>query len=106
MINGAEDSVESIAAARPKTLMVMAHPDDEYAMAGVAYRISHELGGIVDHVVVTDGAGGYRYATLAEAVYGVAIAGEPDNLPAIRRREAVNAGRILGVRKQYFLDQV
>jgi len=92
----------------PKALLVMAHPDDEYALAATTYRITREMGGVADHVVVTNGQGGYRYASLAEAVYGVAIAREPDghaNLPAIRKQETVNAGRILGIRNHHFLDQ-
>jgi LmbE family N-acetylglucosaminyl deacetylase len=92
----------------PKVLIAMAHPDDEYALAATVYRISRELGGVADHIVITNGEGGYRYASLAEAIYGVAIAREPDgrtNLPAIRRQETVNAGRILGVRHHHFLEQ-
>jgi LmbE family N-acetylglucosaminyl deacetylase len=87
----------------------MAHPDDEYALAATAYRISRELGGVVDHVVITNGEGGYRYAFLAEAIYGVSIAREVDgrtNLPAIRRQETLNAGRVLGIRRHYFLEQI
>ena len=63
-----------VRAAWPKALIVMAHPDDEYALAATAYRISRELGGLVDHVVITNGEGGYRYAGLAEAIYGISIA--------------------------------
>ena len=92
----------------PKALLVMAHPDDEYALAATTYRITREIGGLADHVVVTNGEGGYRYASLAETVYGIAIARERDgraNLPAIRKQETINAGRILGIRDHYFLDQ-
>jgi LmbE family N-acetylglucosaminyl deacetylase len=92
----------------PKALLVMAHPDDEYALAATTYRITREIGGMADHVVVTNGEGGYRYAALAETVYGIAIAREPDgrsNLPAIRKRETLDAGRILGIRNHLFLDQ-
>ena len=95
-------------AAWPKALLVMAHPDDEYALAATAYRITREIGGVADHVVVTNGEGGYRYASLAETVYGIAIARERDgrsNLPAIRKRETIDAGRILGIRNHHFLDQ-
>jgi LmbE family N-acetylglucosaminyl deacetylase len=95
-------------AAWPKALLVMAHPDDEYALAATTYRITREIGGVADHVVVTNGEGGYRYASLAETVYGIAIARERDgraNLPAIRKQETINAGRILGIRDHYFLDQ-
>jgi len=92
----------------PKALLVMAHPDDEYALAATTYRITREIGGVADHVVVTNGEGGYRYASLAETVYGIAIARERDgrsNLPAIRKRETIDAGRILGIRNHHFLDQ-
>ena len=97
-----------VRAAWPKALIVMAHPDDEYALAATAYRISRELGGLVDHVVITNGEGGYRYAGLAEAIYGISIAREADgraNLPTIRRQETLNAGRVLGIRRHYFLEQ-
>jgi LmbE family N-acetylglucosaminyl deacetylase len=102
------EPVLAVRAAWPKALIVMAHPDDEYALAATAYRISRELGGVVDHVVITNGEGGYRYAFLAEAIYGVSIAREADgraNLPTIRRQETLNAGRVLGIRRQYFLEQ-
>jgi len=98
----------AVRTAWPKTLIVTAHPDDEYALAATAYRIARELGGVVDHVVITNGEGGYRYAFLAEAIYGVSMAREADgraNLPAIRRQETLNAGRVLGVRRHYFLEQ-
>jgi LmbE family N-acetylglucosaminyl deacetylase len=105
----APESAPAVRAAWPKALIVMAHPDDEYALAATAYRISRELGGVVDHVVITNGEGGYRYAFLAEAIYGVSIAREADgraNLPAIRRQETLNAGRVLGIRRHYFLEQI
>jgi LmbE family N-acetylglucosaminyl deacetylase len=92
----------------PRLLLVMAHPDDEYALAATTYRVTRELAGLADHVVITNGEGGYRYASLAQTVYGVSIAREPDgraNLSAIRRQETVNAGRILGIRRQHFLEQ-
>jgi LmbE family N-acetylglucosaminyl deacetylase len=95
-------------AARTKALIVVAHPDDEYAVAATTYRITRELFGVVDQVVITNGAGGHRYASLAEAVYGVDITGADqgrENLTAIRKREALNAGRILGIRQHYFLEQ-
>jgi LmbE family N-acetylglucosaminyl deacetylase len=91
-----------------KLLMVVAHPDDEYAFAATTYRLVRELGWAADQVIVTNGEAGYRYSALAEAVYGVALSRESDgraHLPAIRKEEAVRAGKILGVRRHYFLDQ-
>jgi N-acetylglucosamine malate deacetylase 2 len=97
--------------ARPssgRVLIVVAHPDDEYAFAATTYRLAHELGWTVDQVVITDGESGYRYSALAEAVYGKALANERDgraNLPAIRRAETERAGKLIGIRHHYFLDQ-
>jgi LmbE family N-acetylglucosaminyl deacetylase len=87
---------------------VVAHPDDEYAFAATTYRMTRELGWAADVVVVTNGEAGYRYSALAEAVYGVALTREREGrsrLPAIRRRETLSAGKVLGIRHHYFLDQ-
>jgi N-acetylglucosamine malate deacetylase 2 len=92
----------------PKVLLVVAHPDDEYSFAATVYRIAKELGGTVDQVVVTNGEAGYRYAQLAESVYGAPLSREDvgrSRLPEIRKRETMAAGRILGIRQHYFLDQ-
>src|SRR5271166_927101 len=100
-----------LAAARPepgKLLIVTAHPDDEYAFAAATYRLVREAGWIADQVVITNGESGYRYATLAEAFYGVPLAAGSEGrarLAEIRKREARNAGKILGIRHYYFLDQ-
>jgi N-acetylglucosamine malate deacetylase 2 len=91
-----------------KLLIVTAHPDDEYAFAAVTYRLVRECGWTADQVVITNGESGYRYATLAETFYGASLAGTREgrvNLSAIRKQEARNAGKILGVREHYFLDQ-
>ena len=91
-----------------KLLIVVAHPDDEYAFAATTYRLIRELGWTADQVVITDGVAGYRYSALAGAVYGKALSGERDahtNLPAIRKEETIRAGRILGIEHHYFLDQ-
>lgn len=93
---------------RRKLLIVAAHPDDEYAFAATTYRLTRELGWSADHVVITNGEAGYRYSALAEAVYGVGLTGEREGrsrLPAIRKRETLAAGKVLGIRRHYFLDQ-
>ena len=92
----------------PKLLIVAAHPDDEYAFAATTYRLTRELGWTTDHVVVTNGEAGYRYSALAEALYGVTLTREGEGrsrLPAIRKRETLNAGKVLGIRRHYFLGQ-
>jgi N-acetylglucosamine malate deacetylase 2 len=93
---------------RPKLLIAVAHPDDEYMVAATTYRLVRELGWIADQVVITDGEAGYRYAALAETVYGTKLVREDQgraHLPAIRKEEVLRAGKILGVRRHYFLDQ-
>jgi LmbE family N-acetylglucosaminyl deacetylase len=96
------------ASGRPKLLIVVAHPDDEYMFAATTYRLVRELGWIADQVVITNGEAGYRYAALAETVYGTKLVQEDEgrtHLPAIRKEEVLRAGKILGVRRHYFLDQ-
>ncbi len=92
----------------PSVLIVTAHPDDEALFAGSIYRLTQEVGGTADLVLVTDGAGGYRYSTLAENLYGLDLT-DPEvareYLPAIRKKELLSGGAIIGLRKYYFLDQ-
>jgi LmbE family N-acetylglucosaminyl deacetylase len=95
-------------AAHGKLLIVVAHPDDESAFAAATYRLVRESGWIADQVTITDGESGYRYATLAETYYGVALTQGGDGrarLAAIRKEEALRAGKVLGIREHYFLDQ-
>jgi len=92
----------------PKILIVVAHPDDEYAFAATTYRLVRELGWSADQVVITNGESGYRYSALAEAFYGVTLADERNGralLPDLRKEETIRAGKILGIRQHYFLDQ-
>lgn len=97
---------EAAAQRKPgKLLLVVAHPDDEYAFAGAVYRLVREQGWTADQVVITDGEAGYRYAELAEAYYGVDLTGNRERLREIRKQEVLRAGKILGIRKHYFLDQ-
>jgi LmbE family N-acetylglucosaminyl deacetylase len=91
-----------------KLLIVVAHPDDEYAFAATVYRLTRELGWTADELIVTDGESGYRYSALAEVYYGVPLANAADaraHLPAIRKEEAIRAGKALGIRRHYFLEQ-
>jgi N-acetylglucosamine malate deacetylase 2 len=92
----------------PRVLIVVAHPDDESCFAATVYEITHNLGGTVDQLVITNGEGGYRYSLLAESFYGVALTDEAVGraaLPEIRKRELLEAGRILGIANHFFLDQ-
>ncbi len=91
-----------------KVLLVVAHPDDESECAAVLYRITHELGGAVDQVVVTNGEAGTQYSALAQAYYGLSLSEEANGrkrLARLRRKEVLRAGQILGIRHNYFFDQ-
>lgn len=91
-----------------RVLLVVAHPDDEYEVAGTVYRISKELSGAVDQLIITDGEAGYRYSSLAAPYYGIDLTNEGvgrAHLPRIRREEARRAGRILGIQHQWFLNE-
>jgi LmbE family N-acetylglucosaminyl deacetylase len=91
-----------------RALLIVAHPDDEYEMAGTIYRITTELSGTVDQVIITDGEAGYRYSSLAARYYGVNLTNEATGrarLPHIREEEARRAARILGIRRQWFLNE-
>jgi LmbE family N-acetylglucosaminyl deacetylase len=91
-----------------RVLLVVAHPDDEYEVAGTVYRIGKELSGIVDQLIITDGEAGYRYSSLAVPYYGVNLTNEDvgrARLPGIRKGEARRAGKILGIRHQWFLNE-
>ncbi|MEQ1886666.1 MAG: PIG-L family deacetylase [Bryobacteraceae bacterium] len=93
----------------PKVLLVVAHPDDESECAAVIYRVTRELGGIVDQAIVTDGQAGFQWSGPAEAVYGLDLGNENvarQHLPRIRRKEVLRANKILGVRDTYFFDQL
>ncbi len=92
----------------PSVLIVIAHPDDESGFAATIYKITHELHGNADLLLVTNGEGGYKYSTLAESIYGVELTDEKvgrKELPAIRKKELMNAGKILGIHNFYFMDQ-
>lgn len=94
---------------QPRVLGVIAHPDDECVFAATAYRLVHQLGGTLELAVVTNGEAGFRYAGLAEPLYGLALTEEAvgrARLPAIRREELRQSGRILGVSGYHFLDLV
>lgn len=98
-------------AAKPqpgKLLIVVAHPDDEYACAATTYHMVRELGWTADQVIVTDGESGNRYATLAEIFYGEGLTHTDEDrarLAEIRKQEVMRAGKILGIRNHHFLDQ-
>ena len=73
----------------PRVLIVNAHPDDEITCSATVYKITHELKGIVDLALITNGEGGYKYSTLAESYYNLELTNEKvgrENLPRIRKQ--------------------
>ena len=95
--------------AGPSALIVIAHPDDDAMFAGAVYKLTHTLGGTVDLALITDGSGGFRYSQLAEPIYGLQLTDEAvarRHLPAIRKRELMEGGAIVGIRDFFFLDQL
>jgi LmbE family N-acetylglucosaminyl deacetylase len=105
---GQPTALRPLALLAPRVLIVVAHPDDEACFAATVYEITHNLGGVVDQLVITNGEGGYRYSLLAEPVYGVALTDEAVGraaLPEIRKRELLEAGKILGIANHFFLDE-
>jgi len=94
-----------------KVLLVVAHPDDESECAALLYRISHELGGIVDQVIVTNGEAGHQYSAPARALTRLTRQEPVEDhtgrewLIQTRRAEVMRAGQILGIRHQHFLEQ-
>ena len=95
-------------AAGPAVLIVVAHPDDESCFSATSYRIARELGGRVDEVVITNGEGGFRYSSLAEAYYDLDLTQQGSGrarLPDIRKQEMLKAGRVLGIGEFFFFGQ-
>src|SRR4051794_33829972 len=85
------------AEALTKILLVVAHPDDEYYFAATVYKMAVQRDAQVDELIITDGEGGFRYSTLAEPYYGKTLTVEAvgrKELPLIRKKEDINAGRI------------
>ena len=92
----------------PRALAIIAHPDDEGAFSATLYKIAKEHKGVVDIFCITNGEAGFKYSTLAENIYGLELTDEKTgrkHLPAIRRQELTNAGKLLGARKIFFLNQ-
>lgn len=91
-----------------RALLVVAHPDDESELAGTVYRITHELSGAVNQVIISDGEGGFRHSYLAGRYYNADLDQEAVGralLPRIRRKEARHAARVLSIQHQWFLNE-
>src|SRR5688500_8309755 len=71
-----------------RVLIVTAHPDDDVTFAATVYKITHDLHGLVDLALITNGEGGYKYSTLGETIYGLELTDERvgrAHLPTIRK---------------------
>lgn len=98
----------SIAQTAPKVLVVNAHPDDETSFPVILYKITHDLHGTVDLALITDGQGGFNGSELGSVYYGYKLTDSTigrTELPRIRKKEVMEAGDIMGIRKYFFFDQ-
>jgi LmbE family N-acetylglucosaminyl deacetylase len=98
----------TIQAQGPKVLVVTAHPDDETGFSVTMFKITHELKGTVDMAVMTDGGGGFADSQLGAMYYGLPLTDSVTartHLPMLRKQEILNAGKIMGVRNIYFMEQ-
>lgn len=92
----------------PKVLVVTAHPDDETGFSVTLFKITKELKGTVDMAVMTDGGGGFADSQLGAIYFGLNLTDSivaRTHLPMIRKQEIINAGKIMGVRNIYFMEQ-
>lgn len=92
----------------PNVLIITAHPDDETGFAATIYKITHDLEGKADIIVITNGEAGYKYSSIAQDIYNIELTKEAigrEYLPSIRKKELMSGGAILGLREYYFLDQ-
>ena len=92
----------------PKVLVVTAHPDDETGFSVTMFKITHEMKGIVDMAVMTDGGGGFADSQLGALYYNLDLTDSivaRTHLPMLRKQEILNAGKIMGVRNIYFMEQ-
>jgi LmbE family N-acetylglucosaminyl deacetylase len=91
-----------------KTLIVTAHPDDETMFPVTIFKLVRELGGSADLALVTDASGGYN-GMVASKYYGMNLLDSAMGrrvLPAIRKKELMKAGEVMGITNFYFFDQV
>ncbi|ARK12165.1 PIG-L family deacetylase [Fibrivirga algicola] len=91
-----------------KTLIVTAHPDDETMFPVTVFKLIRELGGSADLALVTDASGGYN-GMVASKYYGMNLLDTAVGrrvLPAIRKKELMKAGEVMGITNFYFFDQV
>jgi LmbE family N-acetylglucosaminyl deacetylase len=95
---------------RLAVLVVIAHPDDETLFAGFIHALTHKINAIVDLVCITNGEGGFRHSGPSEYLYDhLQLSNESigrQHLPRIRKQELLASGKILGIRKFFFYDQL
>jgi len=92
----------------PRVLGIIAHPDDEFTFAGVLFKTATHLGGVCELLTITDGQGGFKYATIGAALHGVDLTDEEigrRELPRLRLQEQLESSRLIGVQTLHYLGQ-
>ena len=78
--------------------------------AAFIHGLTQKLGILVDLVCMTNGEGGFRYSAPSEYLYGnLELSNEiigRQHLPRIRQQELIASGRILGIRKFFFFNEI
>jgi N-acetylglucosamine malate deacetylase 2 len=95
-------------ASQTNVLVVMAHADDETAMAGGLFKMAKQLEARVDLAVVTNGQGGYKYASVGEFYYRERLASMSAGrrrLPRVRKWELLESAKVLGIENVFFLAE-
>ena len=98
----------SVRAQSLKTLIITAHPDDETMFPVTVFKLVRELGGSADLALITDGSGGSN-GMVASKYYGMNLLDSTVGrraLPAIRKKELMKAGEVMGITNFYFFDHV
>jgi LmbE family N-acetylglucosaminyl deacetylase len=92
----------------PRVLIVTAHPDDETMFPVTVFKVTHEMKGMADVALLTDGSGGYN-GLVASSYYGKNMTDSATGrtyLPLIRKKELLCSGEVMGIRNFYFFDQI
>lgn len=108
IVDGVARAIPAAELDGPRVLAVIAHPDDEFAFAGALFKTATHLRGVSEILTITDGQGGFKYATFGALLHGLDLTDEAvgrRELPRLRLAEQVESAKLLGVRRLHYLGQ-